>query len=110
MVHQTGAGLNGGLYEGFEAHLYGRLSYLFVRNTIYTLIYNQCKPVKPYNDLTYREKAVIAGIAGIAGAIVSHPFTVISVRQALDTQIKPEWRRGYSDNVFQSIKQLFASG
>lgn len=108
-VHETGAGLSG-LYEGFDAHLYGRLSYLFVRNTIYTIIYNQVKPIKPYNDLSYREKAVIAGIAGIAGAIVSHPFTVVSIRQALDTQIKPEWRRGYSQSAFKAVNELLASG
>ena len=53
---------------------------------------------------------MIGGVAGIAGAVVSHPFTVVSIRQALDTQIKPEWRRGYSDNVVKAINQLFASG
>lgn len=97
-IHQTGAGLSA-LYEGFDAHLWGRLSYLLVRNTIYTAIYNQVKPVKPYNDLSYREKAWIAGIAGIAGAVVSHPFTVVSIRQILDPQIQSEWRRNYSSNV-----------
>jgi solute carrier family 25 oxoglutarate transporter 11 len=85
-VYQTGAGFSGVL-EGFDAHLWGRLSYLFVRNSIYSLIYNQVKPVKPYNDLSYREKALIAGVAGVAGAIVSHPFSVVSIRQILDPQI-----------------------
>lgn len=97
-IHQSGAGLSA-LYEGFDAHLWGRLSYLLVRNTIYTAIYNQFKPAKPYNDLSYREKAWIAGIAGIAGAVVSHPFTVVSIRQILDPQIQNEWRRNYSSNV-----------
>ena len=41
---------------------------------------------------------------------MSHPFTVISVRQALDTQIKPEWRRGYSQNVFKAFNELLVSG
>ncbi len=101
-VHETGAGLSG-LYQGFDAHLYGRLTYLAVRNTIYTVIYNQLKPVKPYNDLSYREKALIGGVAGIAGAIVSHPFTVVSIRQALDTQIRQDWRRNYSENVLAAV-------
>jgi solute carrier family 25 oxoglutarate transporter 11 len=108
-THETGVGLSG-LYQGFDAHLYGRLTYLAVRNTIYTVIYNQLKPVKPYNDLSYREKAWIAGIAGIAGAVVSHPFTVVSIRQILDTQIKSEWRRNYSEGVVSAINQLNASG
>lgn len=49
-------------------------------------------------------------MAGIAGAIVSHPFTVVSIRQVLDTQIKPEWRRGYSENVVKAVNELIASG
>ncbi len=106
---EAGHGLNV-LYEGFDAHLYSRLAYLLVRNSIYTTIYNQVKPSKPYNDLSYREKAWIAGIAGIAGAIVSHPFTVVSIRQVLDTQIKKEWRRNYSGNVFEAVQQLMTSG
>lgn len=108
-IHQTGGGLSA-LYGGFDAHLWGRLSYLFVRNTIYTAIYNQFKPAKPYNDLSYREKAWIAGIAGIAGAVVSHPFTVVSIRQILDPQIQSEWRRNYSSSVTESLAQLRASG
>jgi len=109
MVHSTGAGLSGA-YEGFEAHLYGRLTYLAVRNTLYYLIYNYFKPVKPYNDLSYREKGLIAGVAGAIGAVVSHPFTVISIRQILDTQIKQEWRRNYSEGMVEAIGQLRESG
>lgn len=100
----------GGVFEGFEAHLWGRLSYLLVRNTIYSLIYNQVKPAKPYNDLSYREKAVIAGIAGAAGALVSHPFSVVSIRQIIDPQINKEWRRGYSSSPLEALGQLRASG
>lgn len=69
-----------------------------MRNTIYSVLYNQFKPAKPYNDLSYREKAVIAGVAGVAGAVISHPFSVISIRQILDGQINPEWRRNYSSS------------
>ncbi|MCB0368788.1 MAG: hypothetical protein KDD45_04900 [Bdellovibrionales bacterium] len=86
-LHETGSGLSI-LYEGFDAHLYGRLIYLGVRNTIYSIIYNTYKPVKPYNDLTYREKSAIGAVAGIVGAIVSHPFSVVSIRQILDTRTK----------------------
>jgi solute carrier family 25 oxoglutarate transporter 11 len=58
-----------------------------VRNTIYSLIYNEVKPVKPYNDLSYREKSLIGSFAGAVGTVVSHPFTVVSIRQVLDNQI-----------------------
>jgi solute carrier family 25 oxoglutarate transporter 11 len=108
-VHSTGAGFSG-IFEGFDAHLYGRLSYLAVRNTVYSLIYNQVKPVKPYNDLSYREKSLIASLAGALGAIVSHPFTVVSIRQILDGQINKEFRRNYSPSVLEAVGQLRASG
>jgi hypothetical protein len=52
-VHSTGAGLSA-VFEGFDAHLFGRLTYLAVRNTLYSSIYNAAKPSKPYNDLNYR--------------------------------------------------------
>jgi len=98
------------LYDGFDAHLLGRLTYLAVRNTIYLGIYNQVKPTKSYNDLSYREKGLIAAFAGAIGAFVSHPFTVLSIRQILDIQIKQEWRRNYSTSVFEALGQLKASG
>ena len=108
-VHSTGAGLSA-LYTGFDAHLYGRLTYLAVRNTIYSTIYNIVKPVKPYNDLSYREKSLIGAFAGAIGAVISHPFTVVSIRQILDTQTKPEWRRNYSESPLQALNELKATG
>jgi hypothetical protein len=108
-VHSTGVGFSG-VFQGFDAHLWGRLSYLLVRNTIYTVIYNQVKPAKPYNDLSYREKAIIAAVAGAVGAAVSHPFSVVSVRQILDGQINKEWRRNYSASPLEALGQLRASG
>jgi len=86
------------------------LTYLAVRNTIYSTIYNLVKPIKPYNDLSYREKSLIGAFAGAIGAVVSHPFTVVSIRQILDTQTKPEWRRNYSESPLQAINELKASG
>lgn len=71
-----------------------------MRNTIYSLIYNQAKPVKPYNDLSYREKSLIGSFAGAIGTAVAHPFTVISIRQILDNQIDKSFRRNYSSSVF----------
>lgn len=108
-LHETGSGMSI-FYEGFDAHLYGRLAYLAIRNTVYTGIYNAIKPVKPYNDLSSREKSVIGGISGAVGAVASHPFTVVSIRQILDTQTKVEWRRNYSQNVFEAIGELKAAG
>ena len=109
MLHETGSGISV-LYEGFDAHLYGRLAYLAVRNTLYAALYNTFKPAKPYNDLSYREKSLIGAVAGAVGAVVSHPFTVVSIRQILDTQTKLEWRRNYSEGVFEAVSQLKASG
>ena len=82
-------------YGGFEANLVGRLSYLAIRNTLYKIIYDIEKPEKPTTDLTNREKMWIAGFAGGLAAYLTTPFTLISIRQILDPQIKPEWRRNY---------------
>lgn len=94
-MHSMGGGFMT-FYQGFEANLVSRLGYLAIRNTLYKLIYDNTKPVKPTNDLTSREKAVIGGIAGGVAAFMTTPFTLISIRQILDSQIKQEWRRNYS--------------
>ena len=81
-----------------------------MRNTVYLGIYNQVKPAKPYNDLSYREKSIIGAIAGAIGAWASHPFSVLSIRQILDIHVKREWRRNYSESVGEALNQLKASG
>lgn len=52
-----------------------------VRNTLYKLIYDSAKPVKPTNDLSHREKGVIAGFAGGMATAVVHPLETIMVRK-----------------------------
>ena len=94
-MHALGGGMLS-FYQGFEANLFGRLGYLAIRNTLYTIIYDNFKPTKATNDLTGREKAVIGAIAGGIAAYVTTPFTLISIIQILDTQIQNDWRRNYS--------------
>jgi solute carrier family 25 oxoglutarate transporter 11 len=76
-------------YSGFESAFLSRIGYLFIRNSIYHFIYNLTKPVKPFNDLTNKEKMVISGFAGGAAAWITTPLTLINIRQILDSQIKP---------------------
>lgn len=64
--------------------LYARLSYLFVRNSLYKIIYDKFKPPKLTNDLSHREKSVIAAIAGGFGAAISHPFDTLMTRKIAD--------------------------
>ena len=49
---------------------------------------------------------LIAGFSGGLAAFLTNPFTLISIRQMLDPQIKPEWRRNYGrlGNAFSEIK------
>lgn len=108
-MHELGDGI-GGLYHGFQAHLYGRLGYLTIRNTLYKVIYDQVKPIKPSNDLTNREKMVLAGTVGGIAAYLTSPFELISVRQSLDTQIPKAWRRGYDSAPIKAIQSLKSSG
>ena len=93
-MHGRGGGFSQ-FYGGFESALIGRLSYLFIRNSVYKIIYDITKPVKPSNDLTNREKMVIAGFSGGFAALVTTPLALINVRQILDSQTKFEWRRNY---------------
>jgi len=70
-----------GIYNGIWTAVIGRCVNLLTRNLTYKFIYDQVKPVKPTNDLTHREKAVLAGFAGAVGTIVTNPFDVILTRQ-----------------------------
>lgn len=93
-MHGRGGGLLQ-FYGGFEANLIGRLSYLAIRNTLYKIFYDQMKPAKPTNDLTNMEKSLLGAFSGGIAAYLTTPFTLISIRQMLDPQIRPEWRRKY---------------
>jgi hypothetical protein len=70
-------------------------------------MYDNFKPVKPTNDLTGREKALIGGIAGGVAAYLTTPFTLVAIRQILDTQIRKDWRRNYS-GVSEGLSALKA--
>lgn len=94
-MHGRGGGFSQ-FYEGFQAAFLGRIGYLVIRNALYKFIYDATKPVKPYNDLTNREKMVIAGFSGGVAAWITTPFALISIRQILDSQTRPEWRRNYT--------------
>lgn len=85
-IHESGRGVRG-LFLGLDSYLAARLSYLMVRNVLYKSIYDVFKPPKVNNDLTHREKAVISGIAGGIGALVSNPFEVINTRTIADGAI-----------------------
>lgn len=74
----------GVIFTGLSSILQARLSYLAVRNTIYKVIYDLRKPVKVTNDLSHREKGLIAAVAGAAGAVVSNPFECAAVRKIGD--------------------------
>ena len=90
--HESGRGA-AWLFEGANAYLAARLSYLLVRNTIYKVLYDKFKPFKPSNDLNWKEKAVIAGIAGGIGALASNPFELIATRMIADGAIYQPHRR-----------------
>ena len=78
-IHQTGGGMRA-FYYGFEAALCGRLIYLTLRNFLHKIVYDSVKPIKPSNDLTTREKAVLAGAVGGLAAYLTSPFELIMTR------------------------------
>lgn len=52
-MHSMGGGMMS-FYQGFEANLFSRLGYLAIRNTLYKIIYDNTKPEKQTNDLTWK--------------------------------------------------------
>lgn len=85
------------VFTGYQAALAARMSFLFARNLVYKVIYDAKKPKKPTNDLTYREKYVISGIAGAVGAVASNPFEIIKIRQISDLGRPAQFQHGYSN-------------
>lgn len=71
------------------------MGYIFIRNLLYKSLYDANKPFKPTNDLTTREKGVIAAIAGGTAAFVTTPFELINTRIVADGGIYREHRRNY---------------
>ena len=101
-LHEAGYGSRV-LYTGLGDALASRLSFLLVRNSVYKFIYDRRKPRKMTNDLTYREKGVIAGVAGGLGALASNFFETRMVRQIGDVGRSSKFvRSDLSHNAFNS--------
>lgn len=103
-ISETGRGFSY-FFHGLEAALVSRSVYLLTRNLIYKIIYDYTKPVKPSNDLTYREKSVLSGFAGTVAAIVSNPFEVVLIRQQVDGALPKDVRRNYA-GLIEGYNQL----
>ncbi len=97
-IHESGRGFKA-VYEGVDSFVAGRLVHLFVRNLVYKALYDSTKPVKASNDLTHREKGVIAGIAGGLAAIASNPFDLINTRIQGDGAVYKPNRRNYINSA-----------
>lgn len=86
----------------------GRLAYLLVRNLTYKIIYDSRKPVKAHNDLSYREKGVIAGIAGGLAALVTYPAELVNLRTVAEGGKPKEWRWNYT-GLSDGINKILAT-
>jgi hypothetical protein len=60
------------------------MSYLFIRNSTYKIIYDKFKPKKPHNDLSHREKGLIAGFSGALAAFITTPAELVNTRMIAD--------------------------
>ena len=107
-MHSQGGGFSQ-FYGGFMAHFSGRMLYLAIRNTLYYTVYQSVKPRKMTNDITIKHKMILSGLAGGVAGFLTAPFELVSVRQILDTQIKPEWRRNYA-SIVEGANRLRAGG
>jgi len=107
-IHATGQGLRG-FYTGFESHFIGRLSYLLIRNLTYKVIYDRSKPVKAHNDLSHREKGVIAAFSGGLAALLTTPAELVNLRTIAEGGKPKEWRWNYSGLV-DGLNKILAEG
>lgn len=76
-----------------------------VRNLTYKVLYDINKPKKAHNDLTIREKSLIAGVAGGIAAVVSNPFEVTMIRQIARGTL-PKALRPSSHNMITTLSTL----
>jgi len=60
------------------------------------VIYDKVKPRKQHNDLTIKEKSLLAGVAGSVAAIASNPFELVMIRQIHEGTLSVHNRQGYS--------------
>jgi len=100
------------LWTGFAAGFISRMGGLFVRNLVYKIVYDQIKPRKATNDLTYDEKKFLAGFAGACGAVFANPFEIIAVRQISDLGRPAEFKRNYPNvgDAYTAISQEKPNG
>lgn len=105
-IHANGGGLRQ-FFNGLDAAVFARTSHLLIRNFLYKIIYDLKKPFKPTNDLSNKEKAVIAGFSGFVAAYVSNPFELVMIRQIYDVSLAAKSRRNYAnakDGLLQIMK------
>lgn len=92
------------LYTGLAESLSARFSFLIVRNSVYKILYDFLKPRKITNDLNAKERGLLGGLAGIAGAFVSNPFECAYVRKVGDLGREGKFlRSNYNYNVFAGV-------
>lgn len=85
------------------------MGYFFIRNLVYKVIYDANKPAKATNDLTTREKALIASISGGLAAFLTTPFDLINTRIIHDATRPKEFRFGYT-SLGDGYSKLSAKG
>ena len=68
------------------------------------------KPVKPINDLSNREKAVLSATVGGLAAFVTSPFELIQTRMIADGGVPSEYRRNYASAFEARAHSLTWSG
>lgn len=62
------------------------------------------------DDLTNKEKSVIAGFAGFVAAFVSNPFELLMVRKIYDISLPKDLRRNYTSAIDGVSKVVSTEG
>lgn len=89
------------LYEALSA----RMGYLLIRNSLYKIIYDRFKPIKLTNDLTHREKGVIAAFSGAVATGITHPLETVMVRKMGELGRDAKFcRKNINHDVYNGLK------
>ena len=73
------------LYRGLQNNMMAKLSYLTIRNLTYSISYDFLDSNESTGEFTNGQKVLLAGFSGGFAAYVTSPFSMITIREILDS-------------------------
>lgn len=93
-----------GFYSGISASILRQMTYSTTRFGIYETVKNECGGEK---NLSFVQKAALAGVSGASGGLVGAPADMVNVRMQNDSKLPQEQRRNYKnalDGIYRVVR------